>query len=253
MARERTQFKQTTYLSVNAQGELYSTSKEPREGFELVELEDGNKFYKKVFEGTDFGFITGLGIIEKSFQKGKAKYLQFTVENEEAKDIVDKCNYSLVISDFMATELNYSDRIYLFNKFLKTILQILPVKAIHWSYSQKIVEPKDYKSALDYESLYSLYSLYGIINVRYFIVDNFYVMDTIGLSALGLPDLQCKFKNIDTGIIATILYDLAYKIFEKGDYIEDTEIMEIFKIKFKCVHELSKTKPQRIVLNLIII
>ena len=88
MARERTQFKQTTYLGVNAQGELYSTSKEPREGFELVELEDGNKFYKKVFEGTDFGFITGLGIIEKSFQKGKAKYLQFTVENEEAKDIV---------------------------------------------------------------------------------------------------------------------------------------------------------------------
>ena len=40
MARERTQFKQTTYISVNAQGELYSTSKEPREGFELVELED---------------------------------------------------------------------------------------------------------------------------------------------------------------------------------------------------------------------
>ena len=78
--------------------------------------------------------------------------------------------------------MNYSDRIYLFNKFLKTILQILPVKAIHWSYSQKIVEPKDYKSALDYESLYSLY---GIINVRYFIVDNFYVMDTIGLSALA--------------------------------------------------------------------
>ena len=88
MARERTQFKQTTYLGVNAQGELYSTSKEAKEGFELVELEDGSKFYKKVFEGTDFGFITGLGIIEKSFQKGKAKYLQFTVENEEAKDIV---------------------------------------------------------------------------------------------------------------------------------------------------------------------
>lgn len=63
--------------------------------------------------------------------------LDQTFDWEEAKDIVDKCNYSLVISDFMATELNYSDRIYLFNKFLKTILQILPVKAIHWSYSQK--------------------------------------------------------------------------------------------------------------------
>lgn len=88
MARERTQFKQTTYLGVNAQGELYSTSKEAKEGFELVELEDGNNFYKKVFEGTDFGFITSLGIIEKTFQKGKAKYLQISVENEEAKDIV---------------------------------------------------------------------------------------------------------------------------------------------------------------------
>ena len=78
MARERTQFKQTTYLSVNAQGELYATSKEPREGFELVELEDGNKFYKKVFEGTDFGFITGLGIIEKD---GSQVSIQTNIQN----------------------------------------------------------------------------------------------------------------------------------------------------------------------------
>lgn len=193
-------------------------------------------------------------LVIKEYDKLNLKKLKSSVDQtfdwEEAKEIVDKCNYSLVISDFMATELNYSDRIYLFNKFLKTILKILPVKAIHWSYSQKMVEPKDYKSALDYESLYSLY---GIINVRYFIVDTFYIMDTIGLSALGLPDLQCKFKGIDTGIIATILYDLAHNIFEKGDYLEDSEIIEILKIKFKCTHELSKTKPQRIILNLIII
>ena len=88
MARERTQFKQTTYLGVNAQGELYSTSKEAKEGFELVEVEDGNNFYKKVFEGTDFGFITSLGIIEKTFQRGKVKYLQISVENDEAKDVL---------------------------------------------------------------------------------------------------------------------------------------------------------------------
>lgn len=184
-----------------------------------------------------------------NFKKLKSSVDQ-TFDWEDVKETVDDCNYSLVISDFMATELKYSDRIYLFNKFLKIILQMLPVKAIHWSYSQKIVEPEDYKSALDYESLYSLY---GIINVRYFIIDTFYVMDTIGLSALGLPDLQCKFKNIDTGIIATILYDLAYNIFEKGDYIEDGEIIEVLKIRFRCIHEFSKTKPQRIILNLIII
>lgn len=193
-------------------------------------------------------------IVIKEYDKLNFKKINNSVNQtfdwENAQKAVDSCKYSLVISDFMATELKYSDRIYLFNKFLKTILEVLPVKAIHWSYSQKMVEPEEYKSALDYESLFSLY---GIINVRYFIIDSFYLMDTIGLSALGLPDLQCKFKNIDTGIIATILYDLAYNIFEKGDYIKDGEIIEILKIKFKCLHEFSKAKPQRIILNLITI
>lgn len=176
--------------------------------------------------------------------------LNQTLDWDNAENTINNCNYALVISDFMATELNYTDRIYLFNKFLKILLEILPCKAIHWSYSQKIVEPNEYKIALEQESLYSLY---GIVNVRYFKKDNYFIMDTIGLSALGLPDLQCKFKDIDTGIIATILYEYANTIFKNGDYITDNTVIKSMDFSFLCLHDFSITSPKRIILNLILI
>jgi len=188
-------------------------------------------------------------VIKESSQLnlGKLKHsIDQTIDWDEAELTINKCNYALVISDFMATEIKYSDRIFLFNKFLKALLEILPCKAIHWSYSQKVVEPKEYQNALEQDSLYSLY---GIINVRYFKKENHFIMDTIGLSALGLPDIQCKFKDIDTGIIATILYEYANNIFEKGDYLNDDTIIKSMELEFKCYHEFSLTMPKRIVLN----
>lgn len=176
--------------------------------------------------------------------------LDQTIDWNDAELAIDKCNFALVISDFMATEIKYNDRIFLFNKFLKALLEVLPCTAIHWSYSQKVVEPLEYQNALEQESLYSLY---GIVNVRYFKKDSYYIMDSIGLSALGLPDLQCKFKNIDTGIIATILYEYANNIFEKGDYINDDTKIKSMDFEFRCHHEFSLTAPKRIVLNLEII
>lgn len=88
MAREATQGKKTTYLSINGAGEMVSTSKEPREGYDETTNKNGDVYYKKVFAGTDFGYITGLGIIEKEFERGKVKYLSITVENEEARDVL---------------------------------------------------------------------------------------------------------------------------------------------------------------------
>lgn len=88
MAREAGLGKKTTYLSINAAGEMVSTSKEPREGYEETTNKNGDVYYKKVFAGTDFGHISGLGIIEKEFERGKVKYLHITIENEDARDVL---------------------------------------------------------------------------------------------------------------------------------------------------------------------
>lgn len=234
-------------------------------------LEELNKSFKKVellfstenlssFVFYDYVSKTGeidipvqiLIMKEKSLlniKKIKNSILQ-TLDWQDAEEIVDSCKFSLVVSDFMATSLLYNERVYLFNKFLKTLLSILPCKAIHWSYSQKIVEPIEYQNALKNENFNSIYA---IVNVRYFKQDTSLIMDTIGLSALGLPDLQCKSHNIEPGIIATILYEYAGKIFENGDYINDNDIISCLNLNFKCYHDFSITNPTRVIINLEII
>lgn len=170
-----------------------------------------------------------------------------TSDNTYIENEIVNCNYSIVISDFMATEIKYNERIYLFNKFLKGLLEVIPCKAIHWSYSQKIVNPNDFQAAVT-ES--DFYTLFGIINVRYFKFNESLILDTIGLSALGLPDIQCNFNSLDKGLVATILYDLANKIFINGDYIKDNTELSIMNINFKCSHQFSLTNPKRVIVNL---
>lgn len=177
------------------------------------------------------------------------KSLTQTWDWKGATEIVDECRYSIVISDFMATNLNYDDRTVLFNKALNSVLNILPCKAINWSYSQKLVNPNEFCNALIDESYHSLY---GLLNVRYFKIDDEQVMDTMGLSALGLPDLECSFKNLDKGSISSTLYDYAQKIFKNGDYLKDGEKIHdnTLNLDFFCHHKFSKTMPKRIVLEL---
>ena len=87
MAREA-KTKQTTYLRINAEGQLYSGSSEPREGHVEYTSKQGNVSYRKTYAGTDYGKITQLHVVEKDFPTGKVKYLEVTVENEESRDVV---------------------------------------------------------------------------------------------------------------------------------------------------------------------
>lgn len=87
MAREVTN-KATTYLRINADGQLYSGSSEPREGHVEYVSKQGNVSYRKVYAGTDYGKITRLGVVEKEFPTGKMKYVEITVENDKSKDII---------------------------------------------------------------------------------------------------------------------------------------------------------------------
>lgn len=87
MARE-VNFKPTTYLRINAEGQLYNGVSTPQEGYTQYTSKLGNVSYRKVFSGTEFGHITNLAVVEKIFDSGKVKYVEVTVENEDAKDVI---------------------------------------------------------------------------------------------------------------------------------------------------------------------
>jgi len=77
------------------------------------------------------------------------------------------------------------------------------------------------------------------------------LMDTIGLAALGLPDLQCHFRNLDVQAVAGMLYNTGLYIFENGDVIEDGHTVAGINPndKWLCQHEDSLLEPERVVLD----
>jgi hypothetical protein len=78
------------------------------------------------------------------------------------------------------------------------------------------------------------------------------VMDTLGLAALGLPDLQCHFRNLDRMAVARLLYNTGWYIFSNGDVIADGHTIEGVApgARWRCRHEDALVPPAREVLDL---
>jgi hypothetical protein len=167
---------------------------------------------------------------------------------------VQRCTTSILVSDFMTRSLEYKTRLGLFQKVLTSVLDVIPCQAIHWQSSQQIIEPLTYLTAVASENYPDLQA--GALNVRLFRIINEEsqgdtLMDTIGLAALGLPDLQCHFRNLDVQAVAGILYNTGLYIFENGDVIEDGHTVAGINPndKWLCQHEDSLLEPERVVLD----
>jgi ligand-binding SRPBCC domain-containing protein len=172
---------------------------------------------------------------------------------KDARKSVAKCEHTVLVTDLMASSLDYKTRIEIFQKTLYSIMEQAPCAAMYWLHSQRIVEPAQYVLNKPENEDYNL--LYGPLNVRLFNIEetkNDTLMDTFGLGALGLPDLQCHFKNLDVNAVASHLYTYGDYIFLKGDVIEDGNTIQGIANdqKWACQHEVSLTEPKRVVLDI---
>jgi hypothetical protein len=90
-------------------------------------------------------------------------------------------------------------------------------------------------------------------NVRLFNVGigTEHLMDTLGLAAIGLPDVQCAFSNLDPSWVAGWMYGVATYLFERGDVINDGDVIPapVAGEHWTCTHEVSRVPPSRTVLN----
>lgn len=172
---------------------------------------------------------------------------------KSARSAVQKTAYTILVTDMMAAGLDYTIRLELFQKTLYSLLEVEPCLAINWHLTQQIIDPEKYKDNVPESEDYNL--LFGALNVRLFNIEgteNETLMDTMGLGALGLPDLQCHFKDIDVNKIANILYTYGDYIFKNGDVINDGETIEGLTVndKWRCQHEISLLEPKRIVIDI---
>ena len=171
----------------------------------------------------------------------------------EVREAVAQCSASVLVTDLMSSPLEYAERLKLFQDVLAGVLEVIPALAIHWQPTRQIVDPQQYRDAHMRGKSEIFYT--GALNVRFFNVSESpgdMLMDTLGLAALGLPDLQCHFRGLAPEEVAPVLYNTAYYIFERGDVIEDGHTVEGVTPgeRWRCQHEPSLVEPRRIVLDL---
>lgn len=169
----------------------------------------------------------------------------------EAAAVVEECRYSVRLIDMMASGLAPSERLKLISGALRAVLETAACDAVYFKESDKLLEPGDYLTAIEAGGI-----LYGAMNVRFFNVEGTgrgrseMLMDTIGLAALGVPDVQCHFFELEPNEVVQQMTNLGYYLFDSGDVIKDGETFGPTEdVRWRCEHQYALAGPHRIVLD----
>lgn len=171
---------------------------------------------------------------------------------QEAAQTLNECNYSLLLVDMMASGLEPKARLQLFTAALRAILESAPCDAVYFRESDKLVEPEAYLAAVEEGAI-----LYGAMNIRFYNVEGTGsgreegLMDSIGLAALGIPDVQCHYYDLDPNEVAGNLGNIGYYLFNQGDIIADGETIGFTEdMRWRCEHQYALAAPHRVVIDI---
>lgn len=182
--------------------------------------------------------------------------LHQTFDWREAASVVSHCRATIWLNDMMAAHYPWKIRLGAFQAVLNLLLEQAPCEALLSLPTQKVINPELYQlSQIPGETFDPLYTAY---NVRMFRIakenetePSDAVMDTLGMAFFDLPDVQCHFRHLDPGDVATKLSTIARYQFDQGDVFEDGEKIPFSEEEqWECAHEEALVSPRRIVLDL---
>lgn len=195
---------------------------------------------------------TSLMDIENRSAADYATAVQQSWHWRESEQTLQECTHSLLLVDMMASGLEPKTRLELFTGALRAVLETAPCDAIYFRASDKLVEPGAYLAAIEEGA-----RLYGAMNVRFYNVEGTgserheALMDTVGLAALGIPDVQCHFYDLNPDEVADMLANIGYYLFNQGDVISDGETIGFTEdMRWRCEHQYALATPQRVVIDL---
>ena len=168
-----------------------------------------------------------------------------------AKEFVQACSHIIRISNEYDGNVDYKDRVLVMRNAIRAIVECSVCNAVHFQMTQQFVKPESYLASFN-EPVPD--RLFGFINVRFFKIHDSddMLMDTIGLNAMGLEDLQCSFKKYNPKDISNVLYNTAYYIFDNGNVIIDDDTVQGVKRtdKWPCHRARSLVVPKRTVIDI---
>lgn len=169
----------------------------------------------------------------------------------QAEQVISRSKTLVSATDILAGSLNRRVRLQLIHGMALALMDILPVIAIHWLPSQRLLQPAFYKEGAEQGHLL----VTSAVNVRMFKFENTEqrLMDTVGLRSFGLPDLQCHYQHADPMQVGVFLFECAEFIFDKGDIIKPNDTIQGFdeSQRFRCNREMSMVEPSRVVVDVV--
>ena len=156
------------------------------------------------------------------------KALARTLDWGEVRAVTDGHTAHVTLTDILAVQLEYRARLGLFQNVLQGLMELVMPSAILWRPSMKVVDPMALLQALRPGD--SRDALHGAVNVRRFkSAENpgRMLMDTLGLAAIGLPDLECAFDGLDPAKVQAVLLSLARYQYDLGDVLNDGRVVRI--------------------------
>ena len=148
----------------------------------------------------------------------------------EARETLRECRFVVTVSETKESPAKPVERLNHLQGAINMVLEIVHADAIHCLDSKQVIPPGLFLGEVEARGIPALQA--GGINVRLYRVDapgvaeGRLVMDTLGLHAFGLPDLQIDYRWLEPGAVARTLFAAAGYLFQEGDVIEDGHTIE---------------------------
>lgn len=175
----------------------------------------------------------------------------------EAESLLNNCRFKVMISDFMAAGLDYKKRCEMLADWLDTALRLFPDCIAVWIPSSGKLLSR--RQILENRAEGASKFLYFGVNARFFNIEGSsdMIVDTLGLYAVGLPDLQYHFHTLDPNKIVMHAYSAASYIFENDAPIKSGETIDGISeigidrnVRWKCQYEMGLIQPSREVMDI---
>jgi hypothetical protein len=122
------------------------------------------------------------------------------------------------------------------------LLEAAEFDLVSWTATEQMLTPAFIKQAYsDPEEMAE--PQVGFINSRRFRIGDEILMDTVGLSALGLSDFEIHFRGLDPRSVTDLVAWLVGAVFANGDVIEDGD--RFGKYNWPCRREAAFMGPER--------
>ena len=169
--------------------------------------------------------------------------VQQTWEWDGARKALSRCWYKLIVGDITGARLPYQQRYARLVTLTAALIRLTDPLVCFWKEASCLVEPWRFEERAA-----------RFCNVRQFSfgVGFEHHMDTLGLAAIGLPDIELRFARLEPGRVAAFLYRTSEYLFEKGDIINDGDTVPgPDDTRWKTHHAVATMGPPRTVIKVI--